>query len=299
MERVPHSTVLRVAKAAAERASAGSTDDERSAGSSDEEELRRPGRATKLPAAEEKRLVAWIEHLQAAHLPPTREQIMEQAAALAKALVPPRQFQTKDGLPSDKWYLKFRARWPQLRTSGAESVQFAKVVTLGDAEAMVSLAATLQPLIQQLGLTAANIFNFDESPISQRSTNKNRVKVVTSSNVPLDRIKIAVQDSFSGHVSVCATVSAAGDVLLPLAITTAATVEPKQLQDVPGGVEIYHTGTRATRENLFVARSQRCLRAWRVRSQRFDDAGAVLLVSEEAGGRVGGEAVVASGPAGG
>ncbi len=250
MEGVPHSTVLRVAKAAAERASASSTDDERSAGSSDEEELRRPGRATKLPAAEEKRLVAWIEHLQAAHLPPTREQIMEQAAALAKALVPPRQFQTKDGLPSDKWYLKFRARWPQLRTSGAESVQFAKVVTLGDAEAMVSLAATLQPLIQQLGLTAANIFNFDESPISQRSTNKNRVKVVTSSNVPLDRIKIAVQDSFSGHVSVCATVSAAGDVLLPLAITTAATVEPKQLQDVPGGVEIYHTGTRATRESV-------------------------------------------------
>lgn len=187
-----------------------------------------PGKKPRLPPKVENELVAMIEERQARNLAPTKAEILGAAAVAAKACGRP----FPGDFPSDKWYRGFRKRHPQLKSRNAVVADESKA-SLGDIEALSSLARILQPIYDRFGITAARVLNFDESPISQRSTSKNKVPVVVSSNAPVDRVCREQRDSFNGHVSAAVAVGADGSVHCPTLIIDQKTVEGNQLKDVP------------------------------------------------------------------
>ena len=196
-----------------------------------------PGRKPRLPKAVENELVTMIEERQARNLAPTKDEIMAYAAVAAKACRRP----FPGGIPSEKWYSGFRRRHPQLETRNAVVADESKA-SLGDIEALTSLARILQPIYDRFGITAARVLNFDESPISQRTTSKNKVPVVVSSNVPVDRICREQKDSFDGHVTAAVAVGADGSVHCPTLIIDQKTIESNQLKDVPADVLLGGSG---------------------------------------------------------
>jgi hypothetical protein len=195
------------------------------------------GKKPRLPPEVEDEIVAMVEERQAMNLAPTKAEIMGAAALAAKACGKP----FPGGFPSDKWYRGFRKRHPQLRSRNAVVADESRA-SLGDIEALSSLARILQPIYDRFGITAARVLNFDESPISQRTTSKNKVPVVVSSNVPVDRVCREQKDSFQGHVSAAVAVGADGSVHCPTLVIDQKTIEDNQLKDVPADVLLAGTG---------------------------------------------------------
>ncbi len=196
-----------------------------------------PGKKPRLPPEVEKELVVMIEERQARNLAPTKAEVMGAAAVAAKACGKP----FPGGYPSDKWYRGFRRRHPQLQTRNAVVADESKA-SLGDIEALSSLARILQPIYDRFGITAARVLNFDESPVSQRTTSKNKVPVVVSSNAPVDRVCREQKDTFDGHVSAAVAVGADGSVHCPTLIIDQKTIEANQLKDVPSDVLLGGSG---------------------------------------------------------
>ncbi len=78
-----------------------------------------PGRPPDtLTQEEEKGFAGWLVNRSDSHLPVGRKHANQKAVMLLERTgeTPKRRFRSKDGLPSDHWWLGFYHRWPQCAT---------------------------------------------------------------------------------------------------------------------------------------------------------------------------------------